>query len=503
MNCQYGIDNIYIDVSHIVLTAFIQNNQIYLPPGQKYFNNYFSDLVPNKIKKLLIELYDKRKYQIDENDTNEYKIPINRSVIKYFFNEPMTNLLALTPNHYLNLSQTFLSRNLSRTNLSEMENNIALIIGFYPDNLINLSHKFKYVFLIDYQDFLSNMPKNIIFCQKSLLEDNNFGKKITFKNFLFDYIYSNYLYVNLKVGFIYCNLFGKEELILEDLLYFSSFTKNYLDLMIYLNNWTNIDLFDEINVYLESYYCYLNDQYFTDSFNSIKQNKNIHLFLIPKLEYPLVKKKNMSCCIIAFNNLTYVKNMVEQLKKYTNDIIIIDNRSNYPSLLQFYQNDYQYTLFKMPFNYGYHVIYFDIIKKILGSKFIVTDPDLKFNPNLPSNFIDILFNLQKNYQCNRIGFSLEINSSAIRPIIFYGVDIKIWESQFWKNKVNNYQYELYYAPIDTTFCMIDYNYAGHHIRIAGDFTCKHLPWYYNWENNLSKEELEIMKQRNISSNFLK
>ena len=51
------------------------------------------------------------------------------------------------------------------------------------------------------------------------------------------------------------------------------------------------------------------------------------------------------------------------------------------------------------------------------------------------------------------------------------------------NKIENNEYEMYAGWIDTTFCLYNkkYFYAGVNfldaIRIAGNFTCKHLPWY--------------------------
>lgn len=47
----------------------------------------------------------------------------------------------------------------------------------------------------------------------------------------------------------------------------------------------------------------------------------------------------------------------------------------------------------------------------LPEKFILTDPDLEFNENLPSNFIDILVDISENYQCYKVGFALDISDS--------------------------------------------------------------------------------------------
>ena len=51
------------------------------------------------------------------------------------------------------------------------------------------------------------------------------------------------------------------------------------------------------------------------------------------------------------------------------------------------------------------------------------------------------------------------------------------QKQYWVNKIENNNYELYFSPLDTTFCLFNKNYTEQDIRIAGDFTMKHLPWY--------------------------
>ena len=74
------------------------------------------------------------------------------------------------------------------------------------------------------------------------------------------------------------------------------------------------------------------------------------------------------------------------------------------------------------------------------------------------------------------------------------------------------KYKLYEAKIDTTFCLINLNYPenkntgldGYHIRIANNYTCKHLPWYNNYiKYKFSNDELEFWLNNNISSSILK
>jgi hypothetical protein len=60
-----------------------------------------------------------------------------------------------------------------------------------------------------------------------------------------------------------------------------------------------------------------------------------------------------------------------------------------------------------------------------------------------------------------------------------------WEKQFWENRIEDAEYELYNADIDTTFCLINKNNILNgndlKIRVAGDFTAKHIPWYIDNE----------------------
>jgi hypothetical protein len=65
--------------------------------------------------------------------------------------------------------------------------------------------------------------------------------------------------------------------------------------------------------------------------------------------------------------------------------------------------------------------------------------------------------------------------------------IREWETQFWKKKIDasgdaaTAAYELYDADIDTTFCLMNKTNImmgyDNKIRVAGDFTAKHIPWY--------------------------
>jgi hypothetical protein len=195
--------------------------------------------------------------------------------------------------------------------------------------------------------------------------------------------------------------------------------------------------------------------------------------------------------IISYNNYKFVQNTLKQIlginKDYYNNIIILDNCSNDKDTINYLQN-VNVKIINNSSNPGPWISQHQNkhIYDILPSKFILTDPDLELNENIPTNFIEILADLSDKYNCRKIGFALDINEPDKMLDTPYFTKhntpqgtIRDWELQFWKYKINDEKYELYYADIDTTFCLINKNniYSNNTFRIAGNFTAKHLPWY--------------------------
>jgi FkbM family methyltransferase len=195
--------------------------------------------------------------------------------------------------------------------------------------------------------------------------------------------------------------------------------------------------------------------------------------------------------IICYNNYLYVKNTLEQLlkinNKYYNNIQILNNKSTCLNTINFLKNIDVKVINNLENNGPWitsnnnkHI--FDI----LPNKFIITDPDLEFNENIPSDFIEILSNLSDKYRTSKIGFALNISDfEKFYKEDSYHLNVSIydWEIRFWTSKIYDVNYELYDANIDTTFCLINKDNIDRffNIRIAGNFTAKHLPWYV--ENN--------------------
>ena len=189
--------------------------------------------------------------------------------------------------------------------------------------------------------------------------------------------------------------------------------------------------------------------------------------------------------IISFNNHKYVKNTIVQLENIDSSIIknviIMDNNSSEINTIN-YLNTTKHKVIRNIENKGPWIENYKDFYNSLPNQFIITDPDLEFNNNLPKNFIQILLSLSDKFKCHKIGFALNIEDSdqMYGSVYYNNLNIYDWEKQFWQNKIDDSNYELYDAEIDTTFCLINKqaaNKSSKRIRIAGNFTAKHLPWY--------------------------
>ncbi len=190
--------------------------------------------------------------------------------------------------------------------------------------------------------------------------------------------------------------------------------------------------------------------------------------------------------VVCYNNYKYVENTLQQILRINSDyfeyVQILDNCSNCEDTINYLKNVPCKVIYNSE-NKGPWISP-EINRHIYDSlpeNFILTDPDLEFHPNLPSNFIEVMVSLSEKYGCSKIGFALDISDfdKMFETSYNAGKTIYDWEKQFWDHKIHDPEYELYNADIDTTFCFINKNRFYNHIniRMAGNFTAKHLPWY--------------------------
>lgn len=231
------------------------------------------------------------------------------------------------------------------------------------------------------------------------------------------------------------------------------------------------------------------------------QKENDNSSLVPD-DVPII--------IPVFNTTTYLESMISQLEDrgWTN-IIICDNGSTYPPMIDLLDRLAEnYHVVKWGRNLGPRVYTED---KDICSKmpkyFIVTDPDLLFNENMPANALDKMKRIVDMYEVSKAGLAIDIDTPEERGRFFNANQVDLWERNYWTRKIERYpeKDDLYAAPIDTTFCLynrdkflleID-NVAGRMtcntsaIRIAGRFTCRHMGWWA--EQPLTEEEYDFYK----------
>lgn len=188
--------------------------------------------------------------------------------------------------------------------------------------------------------------------------------------------------------------------------------------------------------------------------------------------------------VICHNNCKYVENTIKQIgavdAAYLNDVIVVDNASTEEATVA-YLSTLPYRIIRNANNGPWICSWCNAhIYDEMPDQFVLTDPDLEFNKALPPDFIQRLSVLSNKYKCHKIGFALDISDSdkMYEGICNFNKTVFDWESQFWTTRIENPEYTLYNAAIDTTFCLVNKSYVNEfNIRVADTFTAKHLPWY--------------------------
>ncbi len=229
----------------------------------------------------------------------------------------------------------------------------------------------------------------------------------------------------------------------------------------------------------------------------------LHLCLHPiQLDREKLPCSTIPILINNFNRLEPLQAQVEWLRSLKGGvaIIIVDNGSDYPPLLDYYASldlpNVQVVL--LGFN-AWRKGIAAVAKLLRGfDKFIVTDPDLLPYSSTPDDVVNHLSNLLDRYPAfNHVGLSLEINDlpdNALRE------KVRRHELQFWSPTAQQLNGEVYVAAVDTTFAIYrrgsDVEALAPALRTARPYTLRHVDWYLQPEA-LSQEYLHYL--RSVSS----
>jgi len=131
--------------------------------------------------------------------------------------------------------------------------------------------------------------------------------------------------------------------------------------------------------------------------------------------------------------------------------------------------------------------------------FCVTDPDLKFNPALPHDSLDVMADSMSKMNSGKMGSALDISNRPAMTTKKFEIErgtyyqIWEWEQQFWAKRLGftSCGDAIYQAPVDTTFALYDKDRFDptrflEALRIAGRFTATHIPWLNS--NGLPSDE---------------
>ena len=204
-------------------------------------------------------------------------------------------------------------------------------------------------------------------------------------------------------------------------------------------------------------------------------------------------KRDTPLFIPSFNNTSYCASMLKQaIALGFEDITFVDNASDVPEMQRFLDEAEVLgaKVERLRHNIGpRESIFTDERLSNLPRYFCVTDPDLKFNPALPPDFLEIMAEAIAKVKLGKIGFALDISNRPGMKLEKFEIEkdrhyhIWEWEQQFWAKRLEftTGGDAIYEASVDTTFALYDRDRFVpkrllEALRIGGRFTAIHLPW---------------------------
>lgn len=164
------------------------------------------------------------------------------------------------------------------------------------------------------------------------------------------------------------------------------------------------------------------------------------------------------------------------------NIIIIDNESTYPPLLEWYErisNSPKYwgrVEIMHHKNEGHLALWATGLYKQLDEYFIYTDSDIILPDSFPIDWKEIMFNTFIKYPDYK-KVALAIHTDDLPEHYRFKNQVIRNEGRWWLEEIEK---DLYVADTDTTFAMMK-NFGDNcyrSLRIARpDMTCRHYGWY--------------------------
>jgi len=198
--------------------------------------------------------------------------------------------------------------------------------------------------------------------------------------------------------------------------------------------------------------------------------------------------KNIPIFINTRDRFSCVNHLIDWLSKngYTN-IVIIDNASTYPILVEFLK-ECPYPVIRLKKNLGHTALWMiKAIRPIIRKEwFVYTDPDVVPIETCPSDVITHFYKiLNRHPEYVKVGLGLLLND--IPDHYHLKRSVITWESNLYGREIEP---EVFEADVDTTFALyrpkVSYTVAPA-LRTLGNYQARHLPWYIDSEH-IDEEE---------------
>ena len=213
-----------------------------------------------------------------------------------------------------------------------------------------------------------------------------------------------------------------------------------------------------------------------------------YFFLYEKLCPSKIKTaENIPIIINNFNRLEMLLKLIDSLnKRGLHNIYILDNKSSFPPLLEYYKTS-PYEIIHLGKNIGFKALWKHkpTRKRFCNDYYIYTDPDITLDSNCPDDIVEKMFALLKHKYpyAFKIGPSIRIDD--LPECYALKNEVVLWEQKYSDNINDD---ELHRAPIDTTFALyrprigLSRRVSLETYRMAKPYQIKHLPWYADSEN---------------------
>lgn len=193
--------------------------------------------------------------------------------------------------------------------------------------------------------------------------------------------------------------------------------------------------------------------------------------------------------ITCRDKVTSLISLISWLEKIgQTNIYLLDNKSTFPPLLDFYKET-QYKVFYLDQNLGGRALWWSGLIDMLRieDRFIVSDSDVIPVEGCPHDVIEVFDNVLNEFpEYKKVGFGLKFDD--LPDHYKHKQDVIAWEGKFYTKEISP---GLYDAPIDTTFALYQPGSEFGRtpgIRTGHPYLARHVPWYTDMEN-LSDEDV--------------